>query len=157
MKILKTIQEIAYQTWLVTYGEILSKAQLDYMLDTFYSEEALNDNLTKKGHHFLMLNDAAICLGFASYEHDYLNKTCTKLHKLYLLPEAQGKGFGKLLLDKVAFLAIINKSEVLSLNVNRFNKAFAFYQKMGFEIVDEEDLEIGHGYLMEDYKMEKKL
>jgi ribosomal protein S18 acetylase RimI-like enzyme len=41
--------------------------------------------------------------------------------------------------------------------VNRFNKAVSFYQKMGFEIVGEEDVELDHGYLMEDYKMEFKL
>jgi len=28
---------------------------------------------------------------------------------------------------------------------------------MGFEIFAEEDLDIGNGYLLEDYKMEKRL
>ena len=35
--------------------------------------------------------------------------------------------------------------------------ALALYKKMGFEVVAEEDLAIGNGYLMEDYKMEKKI
>jgi GNAT superfamily N-acetyltransferase len=43
------------------------------------------------------------------------------LHKIYLLPEAQGKG-GWLLIDAVAY-AKENHSKTLSLNVNRFNKA----------------------------------
>jgi GNAT superfamily N-acetyltransferase len=86
-----------------------------------------------------------------------LNKNCTRLHKLYLLPESHGKGLGKLLLDKVEYLAQKNQSNTISLNVNRFNKAYFFYQKMGFKILEEEDLEIGNSYLMEDYKMEKKL
>jgi len=60
-------------------------------------------------------------------------------------------------LDSIVVLAKENHSETISLNVNRFNKAFAFYKKMGFEIVAEENIEIGNGYLMEDYKMEKKL
>lgn len=153
----ETIREIAHKTWPVTYGKILSKAQLDYMLEKMYSDATLIDNVANKGHHFILANEDAVCLGFASYEHHYLDKKVTRLHKLYLLPESQGKGMGKLVLDSIAVLAKENHSETISLNVNRFNKAFTFYKKMGFEIVAEENIEIGNGYLMEDYKMEKKL
>ena len=154
IKDIKVIREIAFKTWPVTYGEILSKAQIDYMLDLFYSEETLTDKLANIGHDFLVLKENEICHGFASCEHHYLNSNCTRLHKLYFLPEYQGKGMGKLMLDKIVALAKENRSDTLSLNVNRFNKAFAFYQNLGFQIVAEEDISIGHGYLMEDYKME---
>ena len=152
----ETIRNVAHTAWPVTYGEILSKAQLDYMLEKMYSDAALLDNL-KKGHHFMLAKENSVCLGFASIEHGYLNEKCTRLHKIYLLPETQGKGLGKMLLERIVVLAKENHSETISLNVNRFNKACAFYQKMGFEIVAQEDLEIGNGYLMEDYKMEKKI
>ena len=157
IKDIKVIREIAFKTWPVTYGEILSKAQIDYMLDLFYSEETLTDKLANKRHHFFVLKKNEICLGFASYEHHYLNSNSTRLHKFYLLTEHQGKGMGKLMLDKIVALAKENRSDKLSLNVNRFNKAFVFYQKMGFEIIAEEDIPIGQGYLMEDYIMEKQL
>lgn len=157
IKDIKVIREIAFKTWPVTYGEILSRAQIDYMLDLFYSEETLTDKLVNIGHDFLVLKENEIYLGFASYEHHYLNSNCTRLHKLYFLPEYQGKGMGKLMLDKIVALAKENRSDKLSLNVNRFNKAYVFYQKMGFEIVAEEDISIGQGYLMEDYIMEKQL
>ena len=88
---------------------------------------------------------------------NYQNKKVTRIHKIYILPEAQGKGVGKLLIEKVVALAKENQSEVISLNVNKFNKAVSFYKKIGFEIVAEEDLDIGNGYLMEDYKMELKI
>lgn len=157
IKDIKVIREIAFKTWPVTYGEILSKAQIDYMLDLFYSEETLTDKLANIGHDFLVLKENEICHGFASCEHHYLNSNCTRLHKLYFLPEYQGKGMGKLMLDKIVALAKENRSDKLSLNVNRFNKAFAFYQNLGFQIVAEEDISIGQGYLMEDYIMEKQL
>ena len=79
------------------------------------------------------------------------------MHKIYLLPHAQGKGAGKLLIDTVEKLATENHSDVISLNVNKFNKALSFYQKIGFKVVAEEVIELDFGYLMEDYKMEKKL
>lgn len=153
---IETIQKIAHKTWPVTYGEILSKAQLDYMLEKMYSEATLRDNLNK-GHHFILAKENSVCLGFASFEHRYLNEKCTRLHKIYLLPEAHGKGLGKMLLERIVALAKENHSVTISLNVNRFNKAHTFYKRMGFEVVAEEDLNIGNGYLMEDYKMELKI
>jgi ribosomal protein S18 acetylase RimI-like enzyme len=153
----KTIQDIAHQTWPIAYGEILSKAQLDYMLDAFYNEEALKDSVLNKVHHFLLAKEGEETLGFASYEHHYNQKKQTKIHKIYILPQTQGKGIGKVLIDFVESVAKENDSTALSLNVNRFNKALHFYQKLGFEIVEEVNIELDHGYLMEDYVMEKPL
>ena len=153
----ETIREIAYKTWPVVYGEILSKPQLDYMLEKFYSDATLTDNLVNKGHRFILVNEDSVCLGFASYEHNYLGESTTRLHKIYLLMESQGKGIGKLLIDEITALAKQNQCDTISLNVNKFNKAHVFYKKMGFEVIAQEDIEIGNGYLMEDYRMEKNL
>ncbi|GGA71808.1 N-acetyltransferase [Flavobacterium palustre] len=151
---LKTITEIAHKTWPITYGEILSPAQLDYMLDAFCSESALLKNI-ESGHEFILAKEANTVLGFASFEYHYQNNHTTKIHKIYILPETQGKGIGKLLIDSIAEFAKENNSDRLLLNVNRFNKALTFYQKLGFEIVEEINIELDHGYLMEDYIMEK--
>ncbi len=151
------IQEVAFASWETTYTSILSQAQIDYMLDMWYKKEVLEENMMQKNHVFILAFQADRCLGFASYEHDYLNQKTTRLHKIYLLAEAQGKGVGKKLIQTIINLAKQNKAEKISLNVNKFNKAHLFYQKMGFEIIREIDLEIGNGYLMEDFVMEKKI
>jgi GNAT superfamily N-acetyltransferase len=151
------IREIAQITWPDAYGSIISKAQLDYMLGKFYSNAALNDNFSTKNHRFLLVKEDSICLGFASYEHHYLNENKTRLHKIYMLPESQGKGAGKLLIATVEKLALENNDLFISLNVNRYNTAYKFYEKLGFEKVGQEDIELDFGYLMEDYKLEKKL
>jgi GNAT superfamily N-acetyltransferase len=157
IKDIKLIRQIAYRSWPATYGTILSKEQIEYMLILFYSDETLCENLNKKGHRFVLVHDDTTCIGFASYEHNYLDKNVTRLHKIYLVPEAQGKGGGKLLIDTVERLAMENLSVAISLNVNKFNKALSFYQKIGFKVVCEEDIELDFGYLMEDYVMEKQL
>jgi GNAT superfamily N-acetyltransferase len=151
------IREIAQITWPIAYGAIISKAQLDYMLEKFYSDAALNDNFSTKNHRFLLVKENSICLGFASYEHHYLGENKTRLHKIYMLPDSQRKGAGKLLLAEVEKLALENNDYIISLNVNRFNSALHFYQKLGFEKVGEEDIELDFGYLMEDYILEKRL
>ena len=150
------IQHIVYTTWPIAYGEILSKEQLDYMLAKFYSIEALNKNV-QDGHCFLLAKEGDDTLGFIGYENAYTNLPITKIHKIYILPETQGKGIGKLLIDTVQEFAKANHSDKLSLNVNRFNLARNFYAKLGFEITKSEDIAIGNGYLMEDYVMEKAI
>jgi GNAT superfamily N-acetyltransferase len=153
----KIIQDIAFQTWPIAYGEILSQAQLDYMLDAFYNEDSLKESVAIKGHHFILAQEGAVTLGFASFEHFCDNKEQTKIHKIYILPQAQGKGVGKILIEYVENQVRKQHSGNLFLNVNRFNTAITFYKKMGFAIVKEVDIELDHGYLMEDYIMEKSL
>lgn len=154
---IKTIQNIVYITWPITYGEILSEEQLKYMLDLFYSEEALTDQFDKKEQLFYLITEEKSTLGFIGIEHNYQDENITKIHKIYILPETQGKGIGKLAIEAIAKLAFENNSTSVLLNVNRFNKALNFYKKIGFKVVDEVNIEIGNGYLMEDYVMEKKL
>lgn len=151
-----TIRKIAHQTWPSTYGGILSEIQLEYMLTKFYSDQALIENISK-GHQFILVKNDDNYFGFASYEHNYLQKQCTRIHKIYILPETQSRGFGKLLLQFIEKSAIENHSFIISLNVNRFNSALKFYQKMDFKIVGDKDIKIGNGYLMEDFIMEKWL
>ena len=154
---IKTIQDIVYKTWPITYGEILSEEQLQYMLDLFYSDEALMDQFEKNEQLFYLIIEGESTLGFIGIEHNYQNKNCTKIHKIYLLPETQGKGIGKITIETIGKLALENNSTSLLLNVNRFNKALHFYEKVGFKIINEINIEIGNGYLMEDFVMEKKL
>lgn len=151
------IQKIAYETWLVAYGNILSKIQLDYMLRKFYSDEMLTKNLRQKRHLFLLAGDANGTFGFASYEHQYEQQPVTRLHKLYVQPAAQRKGAGKALLDEVEIRAIENRADTVSLNVNRFNPACEFYVRNGYQKIAEIDISIGEGFLMQDFMMEKKL
>ena len=154
---IKTIQKIVYITWPITYGEILSEQQLKYMLDLFYSEEALTGQFDKKEQLFYLITEEESILGFIGIEHNYQKENKTKIHKIYILPETQGKGIGKLAVEAVERLALENNSTSLLLNVNRFNKALNFYERVGFKVVDEVNIEIGNGYLMEDYVMIKKL
>jgi GNAT superfamily N-acetyltransferase len=151
---LRHIQEIAFSTWPVAYSSILGKEQLDYMLDLFYDKTSLVQQMND-GHIFLMLEEDNEPIGFASFS--AIDSEITKLHKLYILPHTQKKGVGKLLLNEVIERATKSGAQKLQLNVNRYNKAVKFYVKMGFRILTQADINIGHNYFMNDYVMEKKL
>ena len=151
-----TIYDLAHRTWYDTYTKILSQEQVEYMLDMMYSREAIAGQMDAKGHQFLLIADEGTTIGFASYELNYKPDTA-KLHKLYVLPGIQGKGAGRLLMHEVEKAALLSGNNKVALNVNRFNKAYDFYSKCGYSKVGEEDIDIGRGYLMEDYVMTKEL
>ena len=151
------IQQIAHATWPVTFGSILSPKQIDYMLEMMYSTSALVNQTTVRKHVFLLAEENEDHLGYLSYELNYKGLSKTKIHKIYIHPSAQGKGIGKLLIKRAEDIALENKNAILSLNVNRDNKAVKFYESQGFTIAGKEDIDIGEGFLMEDYIMDKVL
>ena len=151
---INTIGFLAQQTWPKAYGEILSQQQISYMLNLFYAPPALNEQMKK--HRFVIaeLNDEPV--GFASYSS--IDDTDTyKLHKLYIIPDTQGKGIGKAMLDFVVDEIKQTDAACLHLGVNRFNPAVKFYEKLGFTKLKEEKTDIGNGFVMDDYIMELKL
>jgi GNAT superfamily N-acetyltransferase len=152
----KVVHHLAARVWPDTYLPILSAEQVEYMFAMMYSREAYTSQITHKNHSFLLAKVDNVFLGFASYELDY-KPDSAKIHKIYILPEAQGKGAGKALISAIENIALQNNNRKLLLNVNRYNPAIHFYLKAGFATVGEEDINIGNGYLMEDYIMQKEL
>lgn len=151
------IQAIAQVTWPDTFKNILSTEQIAYMLNWMYSTAALSASINDPNQSFWLFEDDGKHLGFAGIEHQYKGKKATKLHKIYVLPDAQGKQVGKQLLQKVFDEARSAGSVDLLLNVNRYNNATDFYKHFGFSIIREENIDIGNGYLMEDYVMSSPL
>ena len=94
-------------------------------------------------------------VGFASYS--TIAPGVSKLHKIYVHQNTQGQGIGKQLIDHIISDLRSRSIHTLRLNVNRYNKARSFYEKLGFIVVKEEDIDIGSGYFMIDFVMEKKL
>jgi diamine N-acetyltransferase len=152
------IQKIAHATWPIAYGDIISETQIAYMLNMMYSTTALVAQMTTRQHRFFIatLNDDAV--GFAAFECDADNTACrTQLHKLYCHPTAQKNGIGVTLIQAVVAAAIAASQHTLRLNVNKKNKAASFYQRHGFSIIDQIVVDIGQGFVMDDFVMEKRL
>lgn len=147
-----TIQEIAEKTWWPTYSKIISKEEIRFMLDNIYKTEVIAEAMTNGSQHFILLNIDSVTQGFASFGRRKEDPSVYKLHKIYVVPENHGLGYGRLLIEEVKRRLVIENIRILDLNVNRYNSAKSFYEKLGFSVIAQEDVPIGP-YWMNDYVM----
>ena len=148
------IRDMAYEIWPQTYSNILSKDQLEYMLGMIYNEQTLKKEM-EQGVEFILVYDGPHPSGFASFS--LVQPRVYKLHKIYVMPSQQGKGTGRFIIEQLIKAMKQKGATTLQLNVNRHNNAKLFYEKLGFAVIREEDVDIGNGYFMNDYVMEKRL
>lgn len=148
------IRELTLQIWPQSYSAILASEQIEYMLGLMYSRESLGKQM-QEGHQFIIVYNEEVPVGFAAYSE--LEPSIFKLHKLYILSTQQGQGAGTFVINEIVYDVVRKGATALQLNVNRNNKAKLFYEKSGFKVIKTEDINIGAGYFMNDYVMEKKL
>lgn len=152
---IEIIRDIAAGTWPETYLDIIGQEQIDYMLGKMYNRGELLKQFME-GHTFLIAEDNENQFGFAGFSITDHELRIFKLHKLYVLPSAHGKGVGKLLINEVFNQVKDAGATALELNVNKHNKAKDFYLKAGFAIKESVKLDIGNGFYMDDYVLEYK-
>jgi ribosomal protein S18 acetylase RimI-like enzyme len=148
------IRELCFRVWPQTYASILSQDKIDYMLEYMYSAAALQKQM-EDGSEFIFVYEDSMPVGYAAYFHK--GHDVYKLDKIYVLPSQQGIGTGKFLLNYIVDELKQKRAKALQLQVHRQNNARKFYEKMGFMIIEEKDFDIGNGFFMNDYVMEKKL
>ncbi len=149
------IQDLAKRSWENAYADILSGEQMDYMLSEMYSEAEISSHLSNADYHYYMIQDDnnGSYEGFIGYQHHYEEGT-TKLHRIYLVPESKGKGFGKAALQFLNGKVAENRDKRIILNVNKYNAARNFYESQGYKVYGEGVFDIGNGFVMDDYLME---
>lgn len=144
---LKVVRALAYDIWPRVYDYMISQEQISYMLSLMYDLNQLKQQWLE-GVKFVLLEVDGIPQGFVAFEE---KENFIFLQKLYLLPEMQGKGYGKRMLQVVIDFAKDSKKPRVELTVNRNNKYLDFYLNSGFQIKEEKDFDIGGGYFMNDY------
>jgi len=149
------IARLARATWRDAYIEIISPEQIEYMLAQRYDHERLRIDTQdpQKWLHQACLDGALA--GFAACE---IYKGEFKLDKLYVHPDMQRKGIGAALVGHAASLAHEQGFPSIILAVNKKNgQAIHAYMRYGFHVRDKTITDIGNGFMMDDYIMEKLL
>lgn len=150
------IRNMADEVFRVTYRDIISPEQMEFMMDWMYSEESLRDQILPHGKTFFIATLDSTPAGYVSIERQgdtEDGRPLYHLQKLYLLPRYQGLGYGRKLFDLTAqhILQSFPDGARIELNVNRTNKAVGFYESIGMRRDREGDFPIGNGFYMNDY------
>ena len=126
------------------------------MLDWMYSLERLQHDRTS-GVVFEWPIVAQIPVGYMATQIDS-PAAVLHLHKLYVLPQFQGKGLGGRLLEHSIQAATQAGCRSVRLHVNKGNhRAIACYHRHGFSREASVVNDIGGGYVMDDYVMVRPL
>ncbi len=153
---LQIIRDIAADIWPKTFASILSAEQISYMMQMMYAPSVMEKELDD-GFNFEIIKINNTPAGYFSWSKYDLPRTA-KLHKLYLLEQFHGQGVGSKMLDQVAMRAKEAGFSKLRLNVNKYNdKAIRAYRRNNFTTVEAVKIDIGGGFFMDDFVMEKEL
>ena len=158
---IELIRSIAKVAFPATYSTIISAEQIDYMMEWMYSAKKLQQEISGNITYLLAEVDGRT-VGYLSFGPDEGTDTPGQgrlfhLHKIYLLPEAQGGGNGKRLFMAGEREMRLAGAKAFELNVNRGNPALGFYRHLGMQLSRSGDFDIGGGFFMNDHIMRKEL
>ena len=156
-KDLPIITQLAPEIWRCAYRKILSAGQIAYMLKMMYSPEKLQADFDS-GVKFRLIDYDGSHVGFFAFFECEDDRSTIKLDKLYLQQDFHGLGIGSKVLDFLTVCATDAGYKKIKLNVNKANsRAISAYTRNGFKKKESVKVDIGKGFFMDDFVMEKKL
>jgi len=150
----KTIAKLATEIWNEHYTPIIGKDQVNYMLDKFQSSDEIYSQV-QDGQAYYLIEHKDLPIGYFCI---YPVEENLFLSKLYILVAFRAQGIGKFAFDFIQNKAREFSLKTIFLTVNIHNtNAIASYEKMGFANQGPTKADIGAGYVMDDYRMVKKI
>lgn len=157
---LQQLAETANEVWHEFFPCILTDEQIDYMVEKFQSYKAMKEQLANGYEYYLFWVDGEIA-GYTGIHPETDEETGQKklfLSKLYLKKDFRGRGLASKAFEFLEDYCKKMHLDAIWLTVNRHNShTIAVYEKKGFVTVREQVADIGQGYVMDDFVMEKKL
>jgi len=149
---LEIVESLARDIWTEHYASIIGKEQVAYMLSRFQSKEAISEQISSGMLYFLMQEDNEF-IGYFAVQQKGL---ALFLSKIYVKLSKRRRGYGR---KAVHFAEALAKDKfltkiVLTVNKNNVNTIMA-YEKIGFKNSGSLIQDIGSGFVMDDFTMEK--
>lgn len=151
----KRIADLAESIWTEYYSELIGPQQVRYMLENFQSENVIRWQIEKQGYVYFLAEENGVPIAYSAFLWE--TDGSLFLSKIYIEKSHRRKGYAKAMLDFALSAFETPQNLSLWLTVNKRNEAsIAAYQKLGFIIVDSLETDIGNGFVMDDYKMQKQ-
>jgi len=144
------IRRLALFIWPIKFRFILSRGQVQYMLQQFFNLNYLKRRLSNSEQLFLIV-DKKKYIGFASIKR--ISDTTIKLQQLFFHPDYQNIGVAKWVMENLGL-----QCQQLEITMNKNNKqALRSAYKNCFRLRRSICIDIGCGFIMDDYVLVKYL
>lgn len=175
------LAELAGAIWHEYWPAIIGEEQTDYMVEKFQSKPAIERDMAESAYEYWFVRvscEEGACAGGAGDAdggedaasagtgrivgftggHDEPETERFFISKIYLLAEERGRGFASRTLAFYEQLCRERGWKAMYLTVNKHNElGIRAYKGKGFETIDAVETDIGGGFVMDDYIMEKKV
>lgn len=152
---LQTVCALANEIWHEHFTPIIGAAQVEYMLQKFQSYPAISAQIHNDSYQYFLLRFRGANAGYMGVQ---VKDGHLFLSKLYVAKQHRGN---KIASAAVGYLTNWCRQDGLDkiwLTVNRHNhNTIAVYERLGFVTVREQKADIGNGFVMDDYIMEKTI
>jgi GNAT superfamily N-acetyltransferase len=152
---LETVETLAREIWNEFYVPLIGRAQVDYMVERFQTARAMAAQL-QQGYEYYLVSRDDRPIGYCAVQPQPDERTLF-LSKFYLHRDARGTGTGRALMAFIEQLAEVRGLVSIWLTVNKGNPSVQAYERLGFRIAAELRIDIGQGFVMDDFRMEKSL
>jgi diamine N-acetyltransferase len=151
----REVAAFAREIWEEYYVPLIGRAQVDYMLAKFQSVEAMLEQM-QAGYEYFLAQCGDRIVGYFAVKPEIAVKRLF-ISKLYVHKSRRGSGTGRRCMEFIEQLARGRGLPLLWLTVNKGNNSVKAYERLGFRIAEEIVIDIGNGFVMDDYRMEKLL
>ena len=155
---------IAGEIWRGYWPAIIGMAQTEYMVEMFQSFEAIRRHMAEEDYEYWLLaatedEDGTPRKRIVGFTGGRSEATANRffISKVYLYPEARGRGYARRIMEFYEDLCFVRGHDAMYLTVNKRNDlGIRAYKGTGFQVIDAIETDIGEGFVMDDYVMEKR-
>lgn len=150
---IERLATFAKKIWKDYFSFIISDEQIDYMTDKFQSCDAITNQIAEDNYTYFFIKDDDNICGYIALQ---LQENSLFLSKLYIDKCYRGKGISSKAFDFINDFAKDNSRNRIWLTCNKNNtNSIEIYKHKGFKIFESKVTDIGNGFVMDDYFLEK--
>jgi len=152
---IETVADLAEIVWHEHYDFIIGKEQVDYMIDRFQSVSAMRTQMEQDSYEYYKIISLSGDAGYFAFRRE---EEVLFLSKIYILKKFRGRNYARKALDFMEGICKESDLKKIWLTVNRNNgTSIKIYENLGFEKIRTQVADIGSGYVMDDFVMEKTI
>jgi len=145
----KLLSEVSAQTFSIAFSHLNTKANMASYLKEVLNQEQLAQELKNTSSQFFFLSLKGTVKGYlkinlSEAQTEDIDPNAIEIQRIYLYPDAQGQGYGKLMINYAEEIGLKHSCPMIWLGVWEKNtNSIAFYERMGYRIFDKHDFPFG--------------